>query len=93
MSSIPKASAPDEALVLPGQTQAFSDTPIYARTSGYLKRWYFDIGAHVKKGELLAEIDTPELDEQLRQARADLADGGGQHQARRASPRSATRTC
>jgi RND family efflux transporter MFP subunit len=69
----PTAGAPDQALVLPGNTQAFSDTSIYARTNGYLKRWYFDIGAHVKRGDLLAEIDTPEVDAQLRQARADLA--------------------
>ena len=52
---------------------AFTDTPIYARTNGYLKRWYFDIGAHVRQGQLLAQIETPELDQQLRQARADLA--------------------
>jgi RND family efflux transporter MFP subunit len=58
--------------VLPGNTQAFNDTPIYARTSGYLKRWYVDIGVHVKHGQLLAEIDTPEIDRQLEQARADL---------------------
>jgi RND family efflux transporter MFP subunit len=51
---------------------AFTDTPIYARTNGYLKRWYFDIGAHVHQGQLLAQIETPELDAQLRQARADL---------------------
>jgi RND family efflux transporter MFP subunit len=69
----PKSGAPDQKLVLPGNTQAFSDTAIYARTNGYLKRWYFDIGAHVKRGQLLAEIDTPEIDDQLRQARADLA--------------------
>ncbi|MGO8917573.1 MAG: efflux RND transporter periplasmic adaptor subunit [Stellaceae bacterium] len=69
----PIVGAPDDALVLPGNTQAFSDTAIYARTNGYLKRWYFDIGAHVKRGQLLAEIDTPEVDDQLRQARADLA--------------------
>src|SRR3984885_10906651 len=49
------------------------DTPVYARTSGYLKTWRFDIGTHVKKGDLLAEIETPEVDQQLRQARADLA--------------------
>jgi RND family efflux transporter MFP subunit len=58
--------------VLPGQTMPFTDTPIYARTNGYLKRWYFDIGAHVRQGQLLAQIETPELDAQLRQARADL---------------------
>src|SRR5580700_3984816 len=58
----------DQALALPGNTQAFTEAPIYARTSGYLKQWYFDIGARVKRGELLAEIETPELDEQLEQA-------------------------
>jgi RND family efflux transporter MFP subunit len=68
----PKAGAPAQEIVLPGNTQAFSDAPIYARTSGYLKRWYFDIGAHVQKGQLLAEIETPEVDQQLLQARADL---------------------
>lgn len=68
----PQENAPDQALVLPGQTTAFTDTPIYARANGYLKKWYVDIGAQVKKGELLAEIETPELDAQLRQARADL---------------------
>jgi RND family efflux transporter MFP subunit len=68
----PQANAPDLGLVLPGQTTAFTDTPIYARANGYLKKWYVDIGAQVKKGELLAEIETPELDQQLRQARADL---------------------
>jgi RND family efflux transporter MFP subunit len=68
----PKADAPTEEIVLPGNTQAFIDAPIYARTSGYLKRWYFDIGAQVKKGQLLAEIETPEVDQQLQQARADL---------------------
>jgi RND family efflux transporter MFP subunit len=66
--------APDGTLdiVLPGTTQAFIDTPIFARINGYLKRWYFDIGAHVKKGELLAEIDAPEVDQQLEQAYADV---------------------
>lgn len=68
----PKEGAPTEEIVLPGTTQAFTDTPIYARTNGYLKRWYFDIGARVKKGDLMAEIETPELDQQLQQARADL---------------------
>ena len=68
----PQEGAPLQEIVLPGDTQAFSDAPIYARTSGYLKRWYFDIGAHVQKGQLLAEIETPELDQQLQQARADL---------------------
>jgi len=68
----PREGAPTQEIVLPGNTQAFSDAPIYARTSGYLKRWYFDIGAHVQRGQLLAEIETPEVDQQLQQARADL---------------------
>ena len=68
----PKESAPTEEVVLPGNTQAFTDTPIYARTSGYLQRWYVDIGARVKAGQLLADIETPEVDQQLQQARADL---------------------
>jgi RND family efflux transporter MFP subunit len=65
--------APQEEIVLPGSMQAFSDASIYARTSGYLKKWYVDIGAQVRAGQLLADIDTPELDQQLQQARADLA--------------------
>ena len=68
----PKESAPTEEVVLPGNTQAFTDTPIYARTSGYLQRWYVDIGARVKAGQLLADIETPEVDQQLQQARADF---------------------
>jgi RND family efflux transporter MFP subunit len=68
----PTAGAASQEIVLPGNTQAFNDTPIYARTNGYLKRWYVDIGAHVAQGQLLAEIDTPEIDQQLEQARADL---------------------
>jgi RND family efflux transporter MFP subunit len=63
---------PQQEIVLPGNVQAFIDSPIYARTNGYLKKWYHDIGAHVKAGELLAEIETPEVDAQLDQARADL---------------------
>jgi len=62
-----------ETLILPGTVQAFVEAPIYARTNGYLKVWYTDIGSTVKKGELLAEIDTPEVDQQLAQAIADLA--------------------
>jgi RND family efflux transporter MFP subunit len=62
-----------DELVLPGDVQAFADAPIYARTNGYIKRWYADIGKHVKAGELLAEIETPEVDAQSRQAKADLA--------------------
>jgi RND family efflux transporter MFP subunit len=69
----PKQGAPQEEIVLPGNIQAFIDAPIYARTNGYLKSWYVDIGGQVKAGQLLAEIDTPELDQQLQQARADLA--------------------
>jgi RND family efflux transporter MFP subunit len=69
----PEAGAPNQEIALPGYTQAFTDTPLYARTSGYLKSWRVDIGARVKKGDLLAEIGTPELDQQLRQARADLS--------------------
>jgi RND family efflux transporter MFP subunit len=68
----PREGAPTQEIVLPGNTQAFSDAPIYARTSGYLRHWYFDIGAHVRKGQLLAEIETPEVDQQLQQAQADL---------------------
>ncbi len=60
-------------IVLPGNMQAFTLAPIYARTTGYVKAWYKDIGAHVHKGELLAIIETPELDQQLAQAKADLA--------------------
>jgi len=66
----PIAEKPDEELVLPGSLQAYEESPIYARTSGYLLRWYKDIGSHVNKGELLAEIDTPEVNQELSQARA-----------------------
>jgi len=69
----PKRSPASPEIVLPANVQAFIDAPIYARTNGYLKQWYVDIGAHVKAGQLLAEIDTPEVNQQLRQARADLA--------------------
>src|SRR5467141_1307129 len=69
---LPREGDPTQEIVLPGNTQAFSDAPIYARTNGYLKHWYFDIGAHVQKGQLLAEIETPEVDQQLLQARAEL---------------------
>jgi RND family efflux transporter MFP subunit len=68
----PKRASAAQEIVLPANIQAFTDSPIYARTNGYLKRWYVDIGAHVKAGQLLAEIDTPEVDQQLQQARADL---------------------
>jgi RND family efflux transporter MFP subunit len=68
----PTAEVAQEDLVLPGTLQAYVDSPIYARTNGYLKKWYHDIGSRVPKGELLADIDTPEVDQQLSQARADL---------------------
>jgi RND family efflux transporter MFP subunit len=58
--------------VLPGQTEAYTDAPIFAQTSGYLKKWYYDIGAKVKAGDVLAEIDTPEVDQELAQAQAQL---------------------
>jgi len=64
---------PVETLVLPGNVTALTDSPIYARTDGYLDRWYFDIGSKVKKGQLLAVISTPELDRQVSQAESDLA--------------------
>jgi RND family efflux transporter MFP subunit len=69
----PVGDAPDQTLVLPGQTVAFMDTPIYARATGYLKSWNYDIGAHVRRGDVLAQIETPELDQQLRAAQAQLA--------------------
>jgi len=72
-----------DILVLPGTVQAFYEAPIYARTNGYLHAWYTDIGASVKKGQLLAEIDTPEVDQQLRQAEADLATARANYQLAR----------
>ncbi len=69
----PKPMTDTAELTLPGSVQAKYDAPIYARTNGYLKRWMVDIGAHVKAGQTLAEIDAPELDQQLRQAEADVA--------------------
>jgi len=68
-----KTGAPSAEIVLPGNIYPYADAPIYARTNGYLTRWYFDIGAHVRKGQLLAVISTPEVDQQLQQAKADLA--------------------
>jgi RND family efflux transporter MFP subunit len=68
----PTVEAPQEDLVLPGTLQAYVESPIYARTNGYLKKWYHDIGTRVRQGELLADIDTPEVDQQLAQSRADL---------------------
>jgi RND family efflux transporter MFP subunit len=69
----PSRSPPTHELILPGHVSAFIEAPIYARTNGYLKNWYTDIGTPVKKGQLLAEIETPEVDQQLRQSKADLA--------------------
>jgi len=66
----PTAETPDEELVLPGSLQAYEESPIYARTNGYLLRWYKDIGSRITKGDLLADIDTPEVDQELLQARA-----------------------
>jgi multidrug efflux system membrane fusion protein len=66
----PKAEPPQEELVLPSTLQAFTESPIYARTNGYLKKWYKDIGSTVHQGELLADIETPEIDQELLQARA-----------------------
>jgi len=68
----PKVTGATQELVLPGNTQPLIDAPIYARTNGYLRKWYADIGAHVRKGDLLAEIETPETDQQLQQAQDDL---------------------
>src|SRR5437867_2184065 len=68
----PQATAATQEILLPGTTQAFTDAPLFARTSGYVKAWYSDIGARVTHGQLLAEIETPEVDQQLEQARADL---------------------
>jgi len=69
----PERSAQLQEIVLPGNVQPFTSAPIYARTNGYLKTWYADIGAHVKKGQLLAVIETPEVDQQLQQSRSNLA--------------------
>ena len=68
----PEAGIKAGDLALPGNVEAFTDTPIYSRTNGYLKNWYFDIGAHVHKGDLLAVVETPEIDQQLSQSRAEL---------------------
>src|SRR5712671_5799384 len=68
----PKQTAPTEEIILPGNVQPFITSPIYARTNGYLRKWYVDIGARVKQGQLLAVIETPEVDQQLQQARSNL---------------------
>jgi RND family efflux transporter MFP subunit len=69
----PTMGQPSQEVALPGNIYAYKDSPLYARTSGYLKKWYFDIGAHVEQGQLLAVIESPEVDQQLMQAKADLA--------------------
>src|SRR6267154_2535212 len=69
----PKRTAPSHDLVLPGNVEPYMTAPIYSRTNGYVKKWYVDIGGRVKKGQLLAEIDTPEVDQQLQQSRSNLA--------------------
>jgi RND family efflux transporter MFP subunit len=69
---LPKQANPAQEIILPGNVQPYITSPIYSRTNGYLKKWYFDIGAHVKKGQLLAVIETPEVDQQLQQARSTL---------------------
>jgi len=68
----PKQTAPAEEIILPGNVQPFITSPIYARTNGYLRKWYADIGAHVKQGQLLAVIETPEVDQQLEQSLSNL---------------------
>lgn len=70
--TLPQKTPVTVTIDLPGETQAFIQAPIYAQANGYLKKWYFDIGAHVRKGDILAEIDTPALDQQLAQAQANL---------------------
>src|ERR1700682_2069757 len=69
---VPKRAAPSQEIVLPGNVQPFITSPVFARTNGYLEHWYFDIGAHVKKGQLLAVISSPEVDQQLQQAQSNL---------------------
>jgi RND family efflux transporter MFP subunit len=69
---LPRRTAPAQEIILPGNVQPFITSPIYSRTNGYLKKWYFDIGAHVKQGQLLAVIETPEVDQQLQQSISNL---------------------
>jgi RND family efflux transporter MFP subunit len=76
----PSLGAASYEVVLPASVQGFIDSPVYARTSGYLLHWYADIGTHVKKGELLADIQTPELDQQVQQAQSDLATAQANYQ-------------
>jgi RND family efflux transporter MFP subunit len=76
----PSLGSPSYEVVLPASVQGFIDSPVYARTSGYLLHWYADIGTHVKKGQLLADIQTPELDQQVQQAQSDLATAQANYQ-------------
>src|ERR1035438_8234892 len=69
----PQRTAPTQDITLPGNVEPFVSAPIYSRTNGYLEKWYVDIGAHVKQGQLLAVIETPEVDQQLQQSRSTLA--------------------
>ena len=69
---LPKQTTPAQEIILPGNVEPFINSPIYSRTNGYLKAWYVDIGAHVKKGQLLAVIETPEVDQQLEQSMSNL---------------------
>lgn len=80
LAAKPNIGASTEDLTLPGNIQAYSDAPIYARTSGYMKRWYVDIGTTVKAGQLLAEIDTPEVEQQVDQGKADLRNAEANNQ-------------
>lgn len=73
IAAAPQPGNPVLDVVLPGNIYAYTDSPIYSRTDGYLEKWYFDIGARVRKGDLLATISTPEIDQQVMQAQADLA--------------------
>jgi len=78
----PKQGVSGQQLVLPGDIEAWYEAPIYARVSGYLKNWYFDFGAHVQKGQLLADLDAPDLDAQLAAAKAKLASAEAQVKVR-----------
>src|ERR1700727_2322291 len=88
----PRAVAATQRLVLPGTVQAWYEAPIYARVNGYLKKWNFDYGAHVKKGQLLAQIDAPDLDAELAAAEANLKSAEAQTKVREAEVESAKTT-
>ena len=93
----PKPAPSSQEIILPGNIQPFISSPIFARTDGYLKKWYFDIGAHVKAGQLLATIQTPEVDDELAQARSTPGDCSSESRAvtdyQRPLPRIAKKTC